>query len=168
MMSIAVRSRAGLWKASLTLLAGCAVAAPDAAHDPFFEENAHEGEQGAGDLDASGLDPALDPGPVDPGPIDSGNVLPPFGATGGATLGGAAGGTTGSAPPARDAGGGSTPTPGAGRDAGASRPPTPAGAPAAACDPFTCTNECSAAGPFPCCTLFDTCGCTWAPGAYCL
>lgn len=36
------------------------------------------------------------------------------------------------------------------------------------CNPLRCTNECSLAGPLQCCTLLDTCGCTWAPGAYCL
>jgi hypothetical protein len=31
-----------------------------------------------------------------------------------------------------------------------------------------CSNDCSISGPFRCCTLLDTCGCSWAPGAYCL
>jgi hypothetical protein len=31
-----------------------------------------------------------------------------------------------------------------------------------------CTNSCVPVGILPCCTLLKTCGCTWAPGAYCL
>jgi hypothetical protein len=34
------------------------------------------------------------------------------------------------------------------------------------CDPKTC-GMCNPAGPFPCCKLDHTCGCTWAPGAIC-
>lgn len=36
-----------------------------------------------------------------------------------------------------------------------------------ACDVLSCPG-CSVVGPFPCCRSNDTCGCTWAPGAYCL
>ena len=40
--------------------------------------------------------------------------------------------------------------------------------PTSGCNERSCTNDCSLGGPFQCCTLLDTCGCTWAPGAYCL
>jgi hypothetical protein len=36
------------------------------------------------------------------------------------------------------------------------------------CNADSCNNDCSISGPFRCCTLLDTCGCSWAPGAYCL
>jgi hypothetical protein len=48
-----------------------------------------------------------------------------------------------------------------GRDAGSARPST-------GCVESACKNTCALDGPFNCCTLLDTCGCTWAPGAYCL
>lgn len=31
-----------------------------------------------------------------------------------------------------------------------------------------CTNSCFPVGILPCCSPLGTCGCTWAPGAYCL
>jgi hypothetical protein len=31
-----------------------------------------------------------------------------------------------------------------------------------------CTNICFPVGILPCCNLLGICGCTWAPGAYCL
>lgn len=31
-----------------------------------------------------------------------------------------------------------------------------------------CHNVCIAIGILPCCTIAHTCGCTWAPGTYCL
>ena len=31
-----------------------------------------------------------------------------------------------------------------------------------------CTQPCFPVGVLPCCTLLGSCGCTWAPGAYCL
>jgi hypothetical protein len=168
-MSAAVRFRS--WTAApiaaLFLSVGCAVGAPVAEDDEFFEQNGPDLEDG-GDLDA--LDAALiDPSLIDPGPIDSGNFLPPFmGGAGGVTGGGTAGGTI----PPRDAGaaaGGRDASASTPRDAGSTRPPTtPDASAATGCDPLTCTNECSVAGPFPCCTLLDTCGCSWAPGAYCL
>ena len=58
-------------------------------------------------------------------------------------------------------------------DAGA-RPTTDAGArPGGStgttrCQASSCTNMCSLAGPLRCCTDQGRCGCTWAPGAYCL
>jgi hypothetical protein len=48
------------------------------------------------------------------------------------------------------------------RDAGTSRPA------ATGCNAASCKNSCGLDGPINCCTLLDTCGCTWAPGAYCL
>jgi hypothetical protein len=47
--------------------------------------------------------------------------------------------------------------------ADASAPPTPA-----RCQESTCTNTCSLAGPLKCCTEAGRCGCSWAPGAYCM
>lgn len=155
--------------AALLLSVSCAVGAPVAEDDEFFEQNAQDRDDGGdlGALDAAMIDPSL----IDPGPIDSGYFLPPFmGDAGGATSVDAAGGTI----PPRDAGAGdagdasTSTTP---RDAGTTPPPTtPArdASTAAGCNALTCTNECSVAGPFPCCTLLDTCGCSWAPGAYCL
>jgi|SoiMethySBSTD1v2_1073268.scaffolds.fasta_scaffold01972_16 hypothetical protein len=35
------------------------------------------------------------------------------------------------------------------------------------CNPTSCPG-CSVIGPIPCCTAARRCGCTWAPGAYCL
>jgi hypothetical protein len=35
------------------------------------------------------------------------------------------------------------------------------------CVPSSCPG-CSVVGPFPCCNAARRCGCTWAPGAYCL
>ena len=35
------------------------------------------------------------------------------------------------------------------------------------CVPTSCPG-CSVVGPFPCCNAARRCGCTWAPGAYCL
>jgi hypothetical protein len=169
-MSAAVRFRS--WAAvpigALLLSAGCAVGAPVAEDDEFFEQNAEERSDGGelGALDAAMIDPSL----IDPGPIDSGNFLPPFmGGASGATSGGTAGGTI----PPRDAGaaGGRDASTSAPRDAGTTPPPATTtfdASAAAGCNALTCTNECSVAGPFPCCTLLDTCGCTWAPGAYCL
>jgi hypothetical protein len=52
----------------------------------------------------------------------------------------------------------SAPPDAAPRDTGAS----------ASCNVLSCSNDCSVAGPFRCCTERDSCGCTWAPGAYCL
>jgi hypothetical protein len=169
-MSAAVRFRSctAVPIAALLLSVGCAVGAPVAEDDDFFEQSAQEGGD-AGDvgaLDAAIVDPSL----IDPGPIDSGNFLPPFmGGAGGTTGGGTAGGTV----PPRDAGtvGGRDASTSAPRDAATTRPPattTRDASTAAGCNALTCTNECSVAGPFPCCTLLDTCGCTWAPGAYCL
>jgi hypothetical protein len=160
------RSRAAVWLAPALLASGCAVAAPALEDDPFFEKG---DEEDAGDLDAAMIDPSV----VDPEPMDSGSVLPPFsGGSAGGTAGGAAGGTTGGVMTARDAGAGARDaSTGGPRDASAGRPTTPArdaAAPTTGCNVLTCTNECSVAGPFPCCTLLDTCGCTWAPGAYCL
>src|SRR5262249_36186886 len=34
-------------------------------------------------------------------------------------------------------------------------------------DGSTCTNSCFPVGILSCCTALGTCGCTWAPGAYC-
>jgi hypothetical protein len=78
--------------------------------------------------------------------------------TGTAGGGGSRGGTT-----SGGAGGGTTPG-----GAGGGTTPGGAGGTTTGCDPLRCNNECSLAGPLPCCTLLDTCGCTWAPGAYCL
>jgi hypothetical protein len=170
------RSRAALMVAAALLVTGCAVAAPGAENDEWIEQSMGE------DLDAGELDAELiDPGMLEP-PIDPGSIVPPFGSVAGLS-GGAAGGTTGEMLPMmpRDA---STAAPrdastAAPRDAAAARPPTTAprdagrpatgtaGGAAASCNVLTCTNTCSVAGPFPCCGLLG-CGCTWAPGAYCL
>ncbi len=83
-------------------------------------------------------------------------------------------------PPVREAGTASRPTGTGGRadagattgtGAGSTRGGTAAGGASGTttgCNALRCTNECSLAGPLQCCTLLDTCGCTWAPGAYCL
>jgi hypothetical protein len=42
------------------------------------------------------------------------------------------------------------------------------GSSSSGCPASGCTNSCFPAGAFSCCTAFDSCGCTWAPGAYCL
>ncbi|MDD9966473.1 MAG: hypothetical protein OXR73_09630 [Myxococcales bacterium] len=42
----------------------------------------------------------------------------------------------------------------------------PAGQGGSSCD-GPCTNSCFPVGVLPCCTQRGTCGCTWAPGAYC-
>ena len=76
----------------------------------------------------------------------------------------------------RDAGGANDAGADAGRDSGAQRDSgqsgggtpgggTPGGA--GSCNPLNC-DGCSVAGPFPCCRDNNTCGCTWAPGGYCL
>lgn len=41
------------------------------------------------------------------------------------------------------------------------------GTPAPTCDPKACTG-CGAPGPFGCCKNNGECGCSWAPGGYCL
>ena len=54
-------------------------------------------------------------------------------------------------------------------DAGSTRPTGGStGTGTTRCQASTCTNECSLAGPLRCCTERGSCGCTWAPGAYCL
>jgi hypothetical protein len=54
-------------------------------------------------------------------------------------------------------------------DAGSTRPTGGStGTGTTRCQASTCTNECSLAGPLRCCTDRGSCGCTWAPGAYCL
>jgi hypothetical protein len=72
-----------------------------------------------------------------------------------------AGGSASDAGGASDAGRDS----GAQRDSGQSGGGTPGGG--ASCDPANCEG-CSVVGPFPCCRDNNTCGCTWAPGGYCL
>lgn len=46
--------------------------------------------------------------------------------------------------------------------------PNPPIAPPIMCGDNLCANDCALTGPFRCCTPLDTCGCTWAEGAYCL
>jgi hypothetical protein len=58
---------------------------------------------------------------------------------------------------------GTTPRKDAGKDTGA--PPPAAGSCSKDSD---CKNVCIAIGILPCCTEDKECGCTWAPGAYCL
>jgi hypothetical protein len=58
-------------------------------------------------------------------------------------------------------------TPPRGNDAGSARPSTGSTG-STRCQASTCTNECSLAGPLRCCSDRGTCGCTWAPGAYCI
>lgn len=80
-------------------------------------------------------------------------------------------------PPVREAGTATRPTgtgtgtradAGAGGTRGGTASGGASGTTTTGCNALRCTNECSLAGPLPCCTLLDTCGCTWAPGAYCL
>lgn len=53
------------------------------------------------------------------------------------------------------------------RDAAAA-PSTPAPAANRCTKSSDCKNECGVTGILNCCTERGTCGCTWAPGAYCL
>ena len=56
---------------------------------------------------------------------------------------------------------------GTGGSGGTSPPPTRPAPSGSRCNP-PCTQLCFPIGILPCCTLLGTCGCTWAPGAYCL
>jgi len=58
-----------------------------------------------------------------------------------------------------------TPTPAPARDAGQSTTKPAAGMCRSATD---CTESCVPIGILNCCRANGTCGCTWAPGAYCL
>lgn len=79
-----------------------------------------------------------------PGDVPTGGTMPKTGGAGGAMMM-TSGGTA--APP----------------------PPRPQPTPPPKTCPGLCTGPCSALGPFPCCnTSTGICGCTWAPGAYCL
>lgn len=53
----------------------------------------------------------------------------------------------------------------AGRDSGVAT--ADSGTPGGSCRASACTNDCSLAGPLQCCKDNGSCGCTWAPGAYC-
>jgi hypothetical protein len=53
----------------------------------------------------------------------------------------------------------------AGRDSGSADGGTGGGA---HCTVSACSNDCSLIGPLRCCRENDTCGCSWAPGAYCM
>jgi hypothetical protein len=54
-----------------------------------------------------------------------------------------------------------------GSTGGAPPPPPPPPASTATCNP-PCTQVCFPVGILPCCAPGGRCGCTWAPGAYCL
>lgn len=75
------------------------------------------------------------------------------------------------AAPPREAGAPSTAGDGGGSAAEAGVPPGDAGMSVAPgrCDRSSqCESLCLFVGVFPCCRADHTCGCTWAPGAYCL
>lgn len=67
--------------------------------------------------------------------------------------------STSTAPPARDAGSGTA------RDAGMT---SPASGGEGCRSSAECRNSCFPVGIAPCCRANRTCGCSWAPGAYCL
>jgi hypothetical protein len=88
----------------------------------------------------------------DPGDVMSAGTGGAGGRAGGGSGRGAAGGASGAggSPAGGSAGSGSD------RPGGGTRGCMPA-----------CNNTCFPVGILPCCTALGTCGCTWAPGAYC-
>jgi hypothetical protein len=155
---------------SLALFSACAVGV-DAGDEPLI---------GGGVDPALGVDTGVAPPPavIDAGPTyaplppnlglpqDSG--LPPLregGVETRAPLGGGGTRGAGGTDAGSSSGGSRTPTTSTTRDAGSARGGTTT---TTGCQPSRCTNTCGLDGPINCCTLLDTCGCTWAPGAYCL
>jgi hypothetical protein len=86
------------------------------------------------------------------GYVKEGNVCVAPGSGGSAGAGGSSGGTGGAS--------GASGASGAGGRGGA-------GGSTGSCVPTSCPS-CSVLGPIPCCNAARRCGCTWAPGAYCL
>lgn len=150
---------------SLVLLSACAVGV-DAGDEPLI---------GGGIDPAMTVDAGLAPAPVvDAGPIyvplppnlglpqDGGQLtVREGGVETRAPLGGGGSRGAGAMDAGSSSGGTRTPTTTT-RDAGRG------GSTTTGCQASRCTNSCGLDGPINCCTLLDTCGCTWAPGAYCL
>jgi hypothetical protein len=179
-----IRTRQLELVACLTLLAsgalsGCAASAID---DPNVgadddgalanEDNPSTADGGSDDDDttpAARKDASVAPkdasSPVGSGARDAG-VTPKDSGTGGTTdAGGSAPKDAGTTP--KDAGTGSP------ADSGTATPPKDAGTtptdPGVECNRDSdCTQTCVPIGILSCCTIAHTCGCTWAPGAYCL
>ena len=95
--------------------------------------------------------------PLAPTMADEGDVMARAG-SGGAGRGGSGSGGAGAGGRA----GGSAGSTSGGESSGGDRPRGGSGCSS------PCTNVCFPIGILPCCTLLGTCGCTWAPGAYCL
>jgi hypothetical protein len=178
----------------LLALVGCARSAIEYQEDDDFSQR-EAGDPGDAwqDVEDGGEDPADGAVPIDPSSGDDGSAPRDANASGGtdASSNPARDAGSSSAQDAsmntpqdasmstpQDAASSADASGNAPADAGASAATDASGAPVDAaprdaatggsCNANSCNNDCSISGPFRCCTLLDTCGCSWAPGAYCL
>jgi hypothetical protein len=99
----------------------------------------------------------------------TGCVAPSGGSGGtGGSSGDAASGSGGTGGRSGSGGGGGSGGAGSGGSSGAGGGSSgTGGSSSGGCPASGCTNSCFPVGVLACCTDFGTCGCTWAPGAYC-
>lgn len=167
----------------LGIFGGCAIGVTNA--DTEFSDSAARVSDPDEEEPAEGDDEppiVMDAGPVDAVPSDSGTSskdagsAKDAGALDAAMDAAAADASRDSATPSDASGsldtGAALPDAGAQKDAGsdagrdAGSDSGSSGGPR--CSANTCNNDCSLLGPLRCCRDNDTCGCSWAPGAYCM